>query len=285
MEEDPQISEEEAEDREWIESLEYVIENSGRERASDLLKKLRIYSQKKGVRIPYTSNTPYVNTIALEDQPRYPGDYEIERNIRSIIRWNAMAMVVRANRIDDGIGGHISTYASAATLYEIGFHHFFRAADKRREGDMIYFQGHASPGIYARAFLEGTVSIEQMRNFRRELGGDGLSSYPHPWLMPGFWQFSHGFNGPLSHDGDLPGPASTDTLRTGDLSPKPTPRCGHLSGKGKRFNVNIIMKRFESNLRKIPSTISVSTFARNQCPNIIVICTRFSMSLPSFFLI
>ena len=131
MEEDPQISEEEAEDREWIESLEYVIENSGRERASDLLRKLRIYSQKKGVRIPYTSNTPYVNTIALEDQPRYPGDYEIERNIRSIIRWNAMAMVVRANRIDDGIGGHISTYASAATLYEIGFHHFFRAGDER----------------------------------------------------------------------------------------------------------------------------------------------------------
>ena len=189
MEEDPQISEEEAEDREWIESLEYVIENSGRERASDLLRKLRIYSQKKGVRIPYTSNTPYVNTIALEDQPRYPGDYEIERNIRSIIRWNAMAMVVRANRIDDGIGGHISTYASAATLYEIGFQHFFRAGDKRWEGDMIYFQGHASPGIYARAFLEGTVSIEQLRNFRRELGGDGLSSYPHPWLMPGFWQF------------------------------------------------------------------------------------------------
>ena len=189
MEEDPQISEEEAENREWIESLEYVIENSGRERASDLLRKLRIYSQKKGVRIPYTSNTPYVNTIALEDQPRYPGDYEIERNIRSIIRWNAMAMVVRANRIDDGIGGHISTYASAATLYEIGFHHFFRAGDERWEGDMIYFQGHASPGIYARAFLEGTVSIEQMRNFRRELGGDGLSSYPHPWLMPGFWQF------------------------------------------------------------------------------------------------
>ena len=141
MEEDPQISEEEAEDREWIESLEYVIENSGRERASDLLRKLRIYSQKKGVRIPYTSNTPYVNTIALEDQPRYPGNYEIERNIRSIIRWNAMAMVVRANRIDDGIGGHISTYASAATLYEIGFQHFFRAGDERWEGDMIYFQG------------------------------------------------------------------------------------------------------------------------------------------------
>ena len=189
MEEDPQISEEEAEDREWIESLEYVIENSGRERASDLLRKLRIYSQKKGVNIPYTSNTPYVNTISVEDQPPYPGNYEIERAIRNIIRWNAMAMVVRANRISDDIGGHISTYASAATLYEIGFHHFFRAGDENWEGDMIYFQGHVSPGIYARAFLEGTVSIEQMRNFRREIDGDGLSSYPHPWLMPGFWQF------------------------------------------------------------------------------------------------
>ena len=166
-----------------------MIENSGRERASELLRKLRIYSQKKGVKIPYTSNTPYVNTISLEDQPPYPGNYEIERAIRNIIRWNAMAMVVRANRISDDIGGHISTYASAATLYEIGFHHFFRAGDENWEGDMIYFQGHVSPGIYARAFLEGTVSVEQMRNFRREIDGDGLSSYPHPWLMPGFWQF------------------------------------------------------------------------------------------------
>jgi len=189
MEENSQIPEEEIEDREWIESLEYVIENSGRKRAEELLRKLRIYSQKKGVQIPYTSNTPYVNTISLEDQPPYPGDYEIERTIRSIIRWNAMAMVVRANKINDSIGGHISTYASAATLYEIGFHHFFRAGDEKWEGDMIYFQGHASPGIYARAFLEGTISIEQMRSFRREIGGGGLSSYPHPWLMPGFWQF------------------------------------------------------------------------------------------------
>ena len=152
MEEDPQISEEEAEDREWIESLEYVIENSGRERASDLLRKLRIYSQKKGVRIPYAANTPYVNTIALEDQPRYPGDYEIERNIRSIIRWNAMAMVVRANRIDDGIGGHISTYASAATLYEIGFQHFFRAGDKRWEGGHDLFPGTRLAGHLREGF-------------------------------------------------------------------------------------------------------------------------------------
>ena len=183
------LEEQEAENREWIDSLEYVIENSGRERASELLRKLRIYSQKKGVNIPYAANTPYVNTIAPEDQPSYPGDYEIERTIRSVIRWNAMAMVVRANNLYDDIGGHISTYASAATLYEIGFNHFFRAGDDNWEGDIIYFQGHASPGIYARAFLEGSISIEQMRNFRREINGEGLSSYPHPWLMPGFWQF------------------------------------------------------------------------------------------------
>ena len=185
MEEDPQISEEEAEDREWIESLEYVIENSGRERASDLLRKLRIYSQKKGVEIPYTSNTPYVNTIALEDQPPYPGNYEIERNIRSIIRWNAMAMVVRANRIDDGIGGHISTYASAATLYEIGFHHFFRADDENREGDMIYFQGHASPSIYARAFLKARFQSSRCAISEGSLAETVSHPIPTPGLCRG----------------------------------------------------------------------------------------------------
>ena len=190
MKEDLATREErEAEDREWIDSLEYVISTSGPERAGQLLRKLQIYSQKKGVDIPYTANTPYVNTIAAKDQPLYPGNYEIERTIRSVIRWNAMAMVVRANMLHDGIGGHISTYASAATLYEIGFNHFFRAGDESWEGDMIYFQGHASPGIYARAFLEGAISIEQVRNFRREVEGKGVSSYPHPWLMPGFWQF------------------------------------------------------------------------------------------------
>lgn len=190
MKEDSARREEnEAEDREWIDSLEYVLQTAGPERAGQLLRKLQIYSQKKGVDIPYTANTPYVNTIAPDEQPRYPGDYEIERTIRSVIRWNAMAMVVRANNLHDDLGGHISTYASAATLYEIGFNHFFRAGNDEMEGDMIYFQGHASPGIYARAFLEGRISVEQLRNFRREIGRDGLSSYPHPWLMPGFWQF------------------------------------------------------------------------------------------------
>ncbi len=190
MEKEPlTVEDKEIEDREWIESLEYVIENSGRERASEILRKLRIYSRTRGVSIPYAANTPYVNTIAADDQPLYPGNYEIERTIRSVIRWNAMAMVVRANRLEEGIGGHISTYASAATLYEIGFNHFFRAGDKNTEGDMIYFQGHSSPGIYARSFLEGSLTLEQLRNFRREIGREGLSAYPHPRLMPDFWQF------------------------------------------------------------------------------------------------
>ncbi|HUU34796.1 MAG TPA: pyruvate dehydrogenase (acetyl-transferring), homodimeric type, partial [Vicinamibacterales bacterium] len=146
--------------------------------------------QQSGVRIPFSANTAYINTIHADEQVPYPGSREIERRIKSLVRWNAMAMVVRANRVEDGIGGHISTYASAATLYEVAFNHFFRGRDGH-EGDMIFFQGHASPGVYARAFLEGRLSLEQLRNFRRELspGDGGLSSYPHPWLMPDFWEF------------------------------------------------------------------------------------------------
>ena len=140
--------------------------------------------------MPFTANTPYINTIHHEQQPRFPGNREIERRIKSIIRWNAMAMVVRANAESPGIGGHISTYASAATLCEVGFNHFFHAATDQRPGDLIYFQGHAAPGIYARAYLEGRLTEEQLLRFRREIPrGTGLSSYPHPWLMPGFWQF------------------------------------------------------------------------------------------------
>ena len=136
----------------------------------------------------------------------YPGSREIERRIKSLVRWNAMAMVVRANRIEDGIGGHISTFASSATLYEVAFNHFFRGRDNGDEGDMIYFQGHASPGIYARAFLEGRISLEQLENFRRELKpGGGLSSYPHPWLMPDFWEFPTVSMGLGPDHGDLPG--------------------------------------------------------------------------------
>jgi len=178
------------ETKEWLDSLDYVRERGGSERVARLLRELQIHARKAGVEIPFTANTPYINTIPAEKQVPFPGSREIERRIKSLIRWNAMAMVVRANREESGIGGHISTYASAATLYEVGFNHFFRGRENGREGDIIYFQGHASPGIYARAFLEGRLSVEQMENFRRELRpGGGLSSYPHPWLMPGFWEF------------------------------------------------------------------------------------------------
>jgi pyruvate dehydrogenase E1 component len=176
--------------REWLESLEYVLQSGGPEKVKELLHNLSVYSQESGVEIPFTANTPYINTIPKEQQPPFPGGREIERRIKSLIRWNAMAMVVRANKEESGIGGHISTYASAATLYEIGFNHFFRGKDGNQPGDIIYFQGHAAPGFYARAFLEGRISKEQLENFRRELKpGGGLSSYPHPWLMPDFWEF------------------------------------------------------------------------------------------------
>jgi len=178
------------ETREWLESLNYVLQHSGPDRVRGLLQQLQDYAYESGVHLPFSANTPYINTIPPEAQPTYPGNREIERRIKSIIRWNAMAMVVRANRLHSGIGGHISTFASAAALYEVGFNHFFRGHTDSFPGDIVYFQGHASPGIYARAFLEGRLSVEQLRNFRRELQpGGGLSSYPHPWLMPDFWQF------------------------------------------------------------------------------------------------
>jgi pyruvate dehydrogenase E1 component len=180
----------EAETREWLQSLNYVIENEGADRVIHILRQLQIRAQAAGVKLPFSANTPYVNTIRPEDQPTYPGSREIERRIKSIIRWNAMAMVVRANREESGIGGHISTYASAATLYEVGFNHFFKGTGKDHTGDQVYFQGHAAPGIYSRAFIEGRLTHEQLENFRAELQpGGGLSSYPHPWLMPEFWQF------------------------------------------------------------------------------------------------
>jgi pyruvate dehydrogenase E1 component len=179
-----------AETREWLDSLDYVVRSSGTERARELLEQLNIHARRRAVEIPFSANTPYVNTISTDKQPPFPGSREIERRIKSLVRWNAMAMVVRANRLESGIGGHISTYASAATLYEIGFNHFFRGKDGDDPGDSVYFQGHASPGLYARAFLEGRLSVESMRNFRRELAPEGgLSSYPHPWLMPDFWEF------------------------------------------------------------------------------------------------
>lgn len=181
----------ETELHEWLESLEYVLQTGGAEKVRELLNELDTYAHESGVDLPFTANTPYINTIPKEKQPPFPGGREIERRIKSIIRWNAMAMVVRANKHSPGIGGHISTFASAATLYEIAFNHFFRGKDeKSSSSDIIFFQGHAAPGIYARAFLEGRLTKEQLENFRRELlPGGGLASYPHPWLMPDFWEF------------------------------------------------------------------------------------------------
>lgn len=177
------------ETREWLDSLDYVLQHGGAARVSRLLHDLGVHARQAGVKLPFTANTPYINTIPADEQPPIPGSNEIERRIKSFVRWNALAMVVRANRVEEGIGGHISTYASAATLYEVGFNHFFRGHDGQDEGDLVYFQGHASPGIYARAFLEGRLTVEQLENFRRELKpGGGLSSYPHPWLMPNFWE-------------------------------------------------------------------------------------------------
>ncbi|HEX5423627.1 MAG TPA: pyruvate dehydrogenase (acetyl-transferring), homodimeric type [Candidatus Acidoferrales bacterium] len=181
---------EDVEIREWLESLDSVLHSGGPEVAREILERLRAHAKVVGLDLPFTANTPYVNTIPASAQPMFPGDQQLERRIKSLVRWNALAMVVRANRVEHNIGGHISTYASAAALYEVGFNHFFRARASEFEGDTIYFQGHASPGIYARAYLEGRFTDQQLENFRRELKpGGGLSSYPHPWLMPDFWEF------------------------------------------------------------------------------------------------
>src|SRR6266480_3565819 len=178
------------ETEEWVESLDQVIDQAGPDRATYLLEKLTDRARAYGVELPVQLNTPYINTIRPDEEVPYPGDRAMERRIKSLIRWNAMAMVVRQNKYDPGIGGHISTYASLATLLEVGFNHFFHAGYGDQPGDLIYFQGHASPGIYARAFLEGRLGEEQLNNFRHEVRGEpGLSSYPHPCLMPDFWCF------------------------------------------------------------------------------------------------
>jgi len=185
-----QIEIETLEEQEWLESLDYVIKHGGPARVTELLRALQRRAAESGISLPYAANTPYINTIPRHSQPRFPGNRAIERRIKSILRWNAMAMVVRANREQSGIGGHISTYASAATLYEVAFNHFFHGKDAPDGGDQVYFQGHAAPGIYARAYLEGRISREQLQNFRRELReGGGLPSYPHPRSLPEFWEF------------------------------------------------------------------------------------------------
>jgi pyruvate dehydrogenase E1 component len=176
--------------QEWIESLQAVIQTQGKERASQLLSELVSQAQASSVPGISTTNTPYLNSVCVEDQVDYPGDLNLEQKIENAIRWNAMAMVVRANKADDGIGGHISTYASSASIYEVCFNHFFRGKEGKNAGDMIYFQGHGSPGMYGRAFLEGRLPEAQLVNFRQELKNTpGLSSYPHPYLMPSFWEF------------------------------------------------------------------------------------------------
>ncbi|MCK6553830.1 pyruvate dehydrogenase (acetyl-transferring), homodimeric type [Candidatus Binatia bacterium] len=174
----------------WVAAFDRLVSSDGRTQGQRLVGRLVARAQELGLALPAVLNTPYVNTIPVELQPPFPGEREIERRIKNVIRWNAMAMVVHANKRSAGIGGHISTYASVATLFEVGFNHFFRAAEEGRSGDQVYFQGHASPGIYARAFIEGRLTERQLLNFRRELApGGGLASYPHPWLMPDFWQF------------------------------------------------------------------------------------------------
>jgi pyruvate dehydrogenase E1 component len=177
------------ETQEWLDSLEAVLENEGVERAHFLLERLIDKARRSGAYLPFTANTAYLNTIPVQQQERFPGDRAMERRIRSFVRWNAMAMVVQANRLSTELGGHISSFASSATLVDVGYNHFFRARDKDHGGDLIFFQGHSAPGIYARAYLEGRISEEQLYNFRQEVDGNGLSSYPHPWLMPNFWQF------------------------------------------------------------------------------------------------
>jgi len=177
------------ETREWLESIDSVLKAEGPERAHFLIDRMVEHARRSGAYLPYSPNTAYVNTIAVGKQPLYPGNREPERRIEAWIRWNAMAMVVAANRKSTEYGGHIASYASSATLYEVGFNHFWRAPSEQHPGDLIFMQGHSAPGIYARAYLEGRLTEQQLRRFRQEVDGGGLSSYPHPWLMPEFWQF------------------------------------------------------------------------------------------------
>src|SRR5271169_6419973 len=177
------------ETHEWLESIDSVLRVAGPERAHFLLDRLIDHTRRAGAHLPFKPNTAYVNTISAANEKPYPGNRALERRLEAYIRWNALAMVVAANRQSSEFGGHIATYASSATLYEVGFNHFWRAASDQHPGDLVFIQGHSSPGMYARAYLEGRLSEDQLRHFRQETTGRGLSSYPHPWLMPDFWQF------------------------------------------------------------------------------------------------
>jgi len=180
------------ETREWLEALDAIIEAEGPARATYVLRRLLEHARRRNVRLPPVFNTPYKNTVDLADQPQFPGSVHLEQRLSAIIRWNALAMVVRANRASAELGGHIASYASAADLFEVGFNHFFRAG---QSGDLVFLQPHSAPGVYARAFLEGRLTEAHLDNYRREVDGPGLSSYPHPWLMPDFWQFPTGSMG------------------------------------------------------------------------------------------
>src|ERR687885_457973 len=177
------------ETQEWRDALDGVVEFEGPERAEFLLDQVLAEARRKGAPVPYSANTPYLNTIPPDREARHPGDRAIEHRIRSMIRWNAVAMVLRANKESSELGGHIASFQSAATLYDVGFEHFWHAASARHGGDLLYIQGHVSPGIYARAFVEGRLDEARLDRFRQEVDGGGRSSYPHPWLMPEFWQF------------------------------------------------------------------------------------------------
>ncbi|MGH2869218.1 MAG: pyruvate dehydrogenase (acetyl-transferring), homodimeric type, partial [Solirubrobacteraceae bacterium] len=177
---------------EWLEALDAVVSHDGPDRAREILTRVIERAQHAGTGSLASLNTAYINTIPAEREPPFPGGVEgaqVERRLRSIVRWNAIAMVVRANKTSSELGGHIATYQSVATLMEVGYNHFWRAHTDQNPGDLVFFQGHSSPGNYARAYLEGRLTAEQLDGFRREVSRDGLSSYPHPWLMPDFWQF------------------------------------------------------------------------------------------------
>src|SRR5579871_1616853 len=182
---DPDFSE----TKEWLEALDAVVEREGPERAHYLLERLIEKARRSGIYLPFSPNTAYINTIPAQLEEKSPGDHALEARIRAYTRWNAMIMVARANKGGGDLGGHIATFASVGTLFGVGFNHFWHAPSESHGGDLVYFQGHSAPGVYARAFLEGRLTEEQMLNFRREVDGKGLSSYPHPWLMPDFWQF------------------------------------------------------------------------------------------------
>jgi pyruvate dehydrogenase E1 component len=177
------------ETREWLDAIDDVIDRDGTERAHYLLDRAVKSARARGAVLPFGATTPYMNTIPVDQQPDYPGDAELEWRIRTINRWNAMATVVRRNKESSEYGGHIASFASSAVLYDIGLNHFWRTRGETHGGDLVFFQGHAVPGIYARSFMEGRIDAARLDNFRSEVAGEGLSSYPHPWLMPDYWQF------------------------------------------------------------------------------------------------